>query len=111
MRRKLFFLLLIFTFILQTSGFAGEESFRDVPPGHWAGPSIDKLVQLKVIDAPEGLFNGNQRMTRYELAMWLDRLAEAMLLEAAVREKMLRELDAETAEMGREIKEFKTLTK
>jgi hypothetical protein len=105
-----FFIVLLLIF--QVCSFASVNSFQDVSPNHWAKPSIDKLIQLKVIDvSSDGLFQGDKKMTRYELAVWLDRLNQAILLDAAIREKLVREFDAEAAEIDREIKELRILTK
>ncbi len=43
--------------------------FSDVPAGHWAYDSIEKLAAAGVIDGyGDGTFGGDKLMTRYEMA-------------------------------------------
>ena len=43
--------------------------FSDVPAGHWAYGSMSKLAAAGVIDGyPDGTFQGDKLMTRYEMA-------------------------------------------
>lgn len=54
----------------------------DVPAGHWAAGAVHRLVAHKImVDTPQGKFLGDQPVTRYELALTLDRLVR--YLEAA----------------------------
>ncbi|MEG2068798.1 MAG: S-layer homology domain-containing protein, partial [Acidaminococcaceae bacterium] len=43
--------------------------FSDVPAGHWAYGSVAKLAAAGIVDGyPDGTFQGNETMTRYEMA-------------------------------------------
>ena len=43
--------------------------FSDVPAGHWAYDSVNKLATAGVIDGyADGAFGGDKLMTRYEIA-------------------------------------------
>ncbi|SHK72302.1 S-layer homology domain-containing protein [Selenomonas ruminantium] len=49
--------------------FAASNPFSDVPEGHWAYESIQKLVDDNVIDGyGDGTFRGDRTITRYEAA-------------------------------------------
>ena len=53
---------------LSASAYAANP-FADVPAGHWAYGSIAKLAAAGVIDGyPDGSFQGDKLMTRYEMA-------------------------------------------
>jgi len=63
---------------LALSCFAAHAAFaapiRDVPANHWARASVDSVTAKKLMDAPGGNFQGDKPVTRYELAVTLDRL-------------------------------------
>jgi hypothetical protein len=47
---------------------------RQTPPA-WAAPSVKRVVAKKIMQpGPDGNFNGSKAVTRYELAVTLDRL-------------------------------------
>jgi len=53
--------------------------FRDVPDDHWAASSVYDLVSMGVTQGyPDGTFRGNNNITRYETAMFLSKLANAV---------------------------------
>lgn len=53
----------------------GEEQFKDVPADHWAADSVSKLVDIGVVKGyPDETYRGDQNVTRYELAVVLDRI-------------------------------------
>ena len=55
---------------------------RDVPARHWAAGSVHRLSQQKIMGRdPDGRFRGDLPVTRYELAVTLDRFVR--YLEAA----------------------------
>lgn len=58
---------------------ASAAVFEDVPPGdHWAADAVSRLVDAGVLEGrSDGLFHGEQGVTRYELAVALDRLRQA----------------------------------
>ena len=52
-----------------TASAYAANPFSDVPAGHWAYDSVAKLAASGVIDGyPDGQFDGDQLMTRYEMA-------------------------------------------
>lgn len=47
---------------------------KDVPGGHWAAQSVQRVTDKKIMQADAtGKFNGSKPVTRYELAVALDR--------------------------------------
>ncbi|NCD08916.1 MAG: S-layer homology domain-containing protein, partial [Negativicutes bacterium] len=63
-------LVLAMTMALGISATAfAANPFSDVPQGHWAYASINKLAAAGVVDGyPDGTFKGENLMTRYEMA-------------------------------------------
>ena len=71
--------------------------FSDVPQGHWAYGSVGKLVAEGVVEGyPEGNFDGNKLMTRYEMAQIV---AKAMAKGANV-DKLAAEFAEELDTLG-----------
>ena len=59
---------LVLSLGVTTSALAANP-FSDVPAGHWAYGSIAKLSAAGVVDGyPDGTFQGDKLMTRYEMA-------------------------------------------
>lgn len=58
---------------------ASAAVFEDVPMGdHWAADAVSRLVDAGILQGrSDGLFHGEQGVTRYELAVALDRLRKA----------------------------------
>lgn len=51
----------------------------DVPPGHWASASVKRLAAQKImIGTAPCKFDGSKTVTRYELALALDRMVRYM---------------------------------
>ncbi len=51
----------------------------DVPAGHWATGSVQRVEHEKIMGRdPDGRFRGNKPVTRYELAVALDRFVRYM---------------------------------
>lgn len=70
--------------------------FPDVPENHWAYEYIGRLATAGIVEGyPDGMFNGNRMMSRYEFAAMLYRA-----LEKGVKldHKLVREFEPE---MGR----------
>ncbi|ABR31610.1 S-layer protein [Thermosipho melanesiensis] len=65
---------LFITFLLMfTVVFFG--AFRDVPVNHWAYDAVNELSKLGIVSGmPDGTFQGNQAMTRYQVAVALYRI-------------------------------------
>ena len=71
--------------------------FSDVPAGHWAYDSINKLAAAGVIDGyGDGTFGGDKLMTRYEMAQIV---AKAMAKGASV-ERLAAEFADELDNLG-----------
>lgn len=52
-------------------------SFKDVPVNHWAYDAVNELSKLGIVSGmPDGTFQGNQAMTRYQVAVALYRLLQ-----------------------------------
>lgn len=50
---------------------------RDVPPGHFAAGSVKRVMHENIMGTTkDGRFQGNQPVTRYELAVALDRFVQ-----------------------------------
>ena len=50
-----------------------DRKFGDVPQNHWAGEALRRLESEGIIEGDQVGFNGDRAVTRYELAMVLDR--------------------------------------
>ena len=51
---------------ISTTAFAANP-FSDLPTGHWAYGAVAKLAAAGVVDGyPDGTFQGDRTMTRYE---------------------------------------------
>jgi len=58
---------------------AQDGMFKDVPNDHWAYQALERLGADKVfIGDPDGSFKGKRSLTRYEMAMVVDRLIRLM---------------------------------
>ena len=56
--------------ILATATIASANPFSDVPASHWAYQAVNSMAEKGIIQGfPNGTFNGNQNVTRYQLAM------------------------------------------
>lgn len=52
---------------------------RDVPAHHWAAGAVDRVVHQRIMGRdPDGRFRGDKPVTRYELAVTLDRFVRYM---------------------------------
>ncbi|HPE69259.1 MAG TPA: S-layer homology domain-containing protein [Thermotogota bacterium] len=70
-QRRSFFLLPLLLF--STLFFA--VSFSDVPASHWAYAAVQSLVEKGILSGlPDGSFQGEAYLTRYQLASVLDKL-------------------------------------
>ena len=70
--------------------------FPDVPENHWAYEYIGRLAAAGIVEGyPDGMFNGNRMMSRYEFAAMLYRALEK---GAKLDHKLVREFEPE---MGR----------
>ncbi len=66
------------TFAIVTAASA-QMKFKDVPDSHWASSAVYDLVKLGVTNGyPDGTFRGKNKITRYETAVFLSKLAKAV---------------------------------
>lgn len=80
-----------------TASAYAANPFSDVPAGHWAYDSINKLAAAGVIDGyGDGTFGGDKLMTRYEMAQIV---AKAMAKGASV-ERLAAEFADELENLG-----------
>ncbi len=69
---------------VQTAAPAAEAKatkikFKDVPDDHWAASSVYSLVNMGVTQGyPDGTFRGSSKITRYETASLISKLASAI---------------------------------
>ena len=74
--KKLF--IAILAAMLMSGAFA-QESFPDIPEGHWAGEAVDRIADLNiVIGFPDGTFRGNEAFTRYQAALVISRMLDVI---------------------------------
>ncbi len=68
MRKVVYFIIIVLFFI---KSFAQEEqTFKDVPPDHWAYDAIEELAKKGYLDGyPDGTFRGRNWVNRYDLAL------------------------------------------
>lgn len=60
---------------LSSTGFA--ITFKDMPANHWAADSVQKIVEMGVTSGyPDGTFRGTRTVNRYDLAIFMAKMAE-----------------------------------
>ncbi|HOJ88727.1 MAG TPA: S-layer homology domain-containing protein [Pseudothermotoga sp.] len=63
--------------VLTLAAFVYAQSFSDVPVNHWAYEAVTTLSKLGIISGmPDGTFQGNNPMTRYQVAVALKKLMD-----------------------------------
>jgi hypothetical protein len=71
---------------LALPALAASNPAETVPFDHWAYDAVQKLVdQGIIIGYPDGTFRGNRAMTRYEFAMAISRMLDALARNPAMR--------------------------
>jgi len=100
------------SFVICHSAIADDVYFSDVPEGHWASDSVYELVRLGITSGyPDGTFQGNKQITRYEIASFLAKFAQAFNLKNGRDEKLLAELKTEAASIYYQIRKAEKETK
>jgi len=85
---------------ISTPEIASPSTFIDVSSDHWAAYSVNNLVRLGVTQGyPDGTFRGERNMSRYEMATFLSKMANAKNVRAAENEKLNEELKAEVSKL------------
>ncbi|HPC24168.1 MAG TPA: S-layer homology domain-containing protein, partial [Fervidobacterium sp.] len=70
--RKFLGITLLLVIVVST---AFSATYKDVPANHWAYDAVEQLSKLGILSGmPDGTFQGNQSLTRYQLAVALYRL-------------------------------------
>jgi len=72
--RKLVSIVLAVCVLSPAAMAAPGSAAQDVPASHWAKKSVDSVTSKGLMSAKNGAFDGNKPVTRYELAVTLDRL-------------------------------------
>lgn len=80
--KKILSLVLVSSLLFSFSSLAADKKFKDLPAKHWASKSVYDLVQLGVTSGyPDGTFRGNNKISRYEAAVMISKLAENLSAE------------------------------
>jgi hypothetical protein len=75
MKRLIVILLAAFALM----GANAQQSFPDIPSGHWAGDAVSRIAQLGIVTGfPDGTFRGNESFTRYQAALVISRLLDVI---------------------------------
>jgi len=102
--KKLLLVCLVLLFCCASTAYSVEvlqpsaeaTMFKDVPADHWAASSINDLVKMGVTQGyPDATYRGNKKMTRYEMAVFLSKMAVEREIKNAENEKIMEELRAE----------------
>ncbi|MCD6442394.1 MAG: S-layer homology domain-containing protein [Thermotogae bacterium] len=97
LRASLIFLMFIAVFAFATL------PFKDVPPNHWAYDAVKILTEAGVLSGmPDGTFQGNKPLTRYQAAVMLKRLLDYI-------SKNMKAGGVSTDELGRILAELEAL--
>lgn len=66
--------VLIALFLLMLAGVSSAKSFDDVPRTHWAYDAVEYLASKGLVEGyPDGTYQGEKEMNRYELAILVAR--------------------------------------
>lgn len=70
--------------VVQSKQRQVTSGFKDISAGHWAAPGVTRMVARGIMNGrPDGTFQGDKPVTRYELAVALDRFVRQT--EAALK--------------------------
>jgi len=104
--------VILLLLVLYAGCSMAEQDFRDIPSRHWAGDSVNDLVKLGITQGyPDGTFRGSNNISRYETAMFMAKLSEAVSgptgdVDMAI-EQLKKDLRAEIRELRAEIAQLK----
>lgn len=77
--------------------------FTDVPADHWAYDALEEVSKAGIITGYEdGTFKGNEKLTRYEMAVIAARIS-SQVKEGEATDKVMEAAEALTAEFGDEL--------
>ncbi|MBI4871664.1 MAG: S-layer homology domain-containing protein [Candidatus Riflebacteria bacterium] len=84
---------------IDPSSVAAAESDRwDIPKGHWARSAVEELARCGLIRVPDGKFQGNKVVNRFEMAVLADRVMKHSDKSAEQLTEQLRKLDQQSGE-------------
>jgi len=117
--KKVLVFLIISTLLL-CFAYAADIDFKDISDNHWAREYVYKIVELGVTRGyPDGTFRGKNTLNRYEIAVFLAKLAESLEskidnkvanLQSDNADKLLEELRAELKDVKADIKNASSKT-
>ena len=65
--------------LLALNGALAQQTFPDIPAGHWAGDAVSRIADLGIVTGfPDGTFRGNESFTRYQAALVISRLLDVI---------------------------------
>ncbi|AZR73938.1 hypothetical protein BBF96_11370 [Anoxybacter fermentans] len=92
MKRIALLVTLAVVFALAAPVMAGP--FSDVPASHWAYDALNKVVSSGIITGyPDGTFKGKKTLTRYEIAVIVARILDAVAQERALLAEQVEALE------------------
>ncbi|MFA5478603.1 MAG: S-layer homology domain-containing protein, partial [Candidatus Muiribacteriota bacterium] len=69
--KKFIYLIILITFVFISSA----NPFEDIPEAHWAYEAVNSLSDKEILTGlPEDIFDGSQKVTRYDFASMLSRV-------------------------------------
>ncbi|MBU0672377.1 MAG: S-layer homology domain-containing protein [Candidatus Margulisbacteria bacterium] len=87
--------LLVLLVLVMGLAASAQIKFKDVPDNHWAAPAVYDLVKLGITKGyPDGTFRGTQQITRYETAVFLQKMANSIDKKIVSREEIQRMIKA-----------------
>jgi hypothetical protein len=103
--KKAFRNLAVASVLMGSTVFAG--TFTDVPSNHWAYGAVEQLSSAGIIKGYKANFNGEEKLSRYEMAVIISRLLDAVGKgvkisggDAKTLEKLVNEFSNELALLG-----------
>lgn len=73
-------LLVTALLVFLIGSFVSAAEFGDLPPDHWAYDAVKKLTEAGIIvPFPDGEFKGDTLLTRYDVALYLDRAIQYLV--------------------------------
>lgn len=114
MKKIAVFSLFMFIYLLS---FSENEVFRDITRDHWAYKYVENLVYKGIIPRDTANFNGDENLSRYEMAEYLSKVLNKLDDEKAsqedlrILEKLVYEFSKELNNAGMNIDQYVTKLK
>lgn len=88
-------LMVMCIFVFATAYAQPKLSFDDVPQDHWAADSVESLRSVGMLEGfPDGAYYGNLALSRYQMAVLLDRMLTLARQEAQSEGLSISEISA-----------------